>query len=436
MKKFTTKIAAGALATMSIASVAVGGVSTITADAAGKKTINVWTSADLTPQLKEMKKLNPSFFKTYKIKQTLVSYENFQTKLDNALKTGNKVDFVGLDAGFVAKYVSSGKLADLNKYGAKKADKDSYKYTKQIGTNGSQQVALAYQSAPGAMYYRTDLLEKYLGIKADDTADATAAFSSWDKVKEAAQTIKEKSGGKAYLFSSLEEIYNPAIQGKKKAWVKNNKLVIDKGMESSLDTMKEFVSNGWVKNVDAQSADWFAGMGSDDIVAYSLPSWGLFYWLAENAKSGAVNTVGKWHVTTGPQSYAWGGTYFGAVKGSKVEKGAAQLAIYLATNKKFLTTNAKANVDFSSDPKVNAKVAKTISSEKLEILGGQNPFPIYNKAAKKIDGSTVTKYDQAIQSLWIDNVVNPYANGKVTKAKAISNFKKAVSSQYPSITVK
>lgn len=423
MKK-VTKIALG-VATLMCATVLAACGNSASGSKSSSKNITLWTFTTMKPQIKEYEKENP---KGYKIKEVVIPYADFQTKLDKVLGTSKAPDMVALDAGFVSKYVDSGMLADLSSYGVKKATKDSFPYTLDIGKDNGKQVAISYQAAPGAVYYRASLLQKYLGIDPSDQTAAQQAFSSWDQVEKTAQTIKEKSDGKAYLFSSLQDIYMPVIGGRSEGWVKNKKLQIDPSMISSLDLMKTFVQNGWTKNTVGQSSDWFAGMSADDTVAYSLPSWGLFYWLQDYSKS----TSGDWRVIQGPQAYSWGGTWFGAVKGSKNQDNAAKLALYWSTNKKFQTWQASTNSDFVADQKVDKKVGKDKSTK---LLGGQNPYTVFSKSAPKINGKIITKYDQNIQTLWINDVINPYANGKTTEAKALSTFKADVKSAYPELNV-
>lgn len=397
---------------------------------AADKNISLWTFADMKPQIQEYEKENPN---GYKIKETVIPYADFQTKLDKVLGTSKAPDMVALDAGFVSKYVDSGMLADLAPYGVKKATKDSFPYTLDIGKNSSgKQVAISYQAAPGAVYYRSDLLQKYLGIAPDDQTAAQEAFSSWSAVEKTAETIKEKSGGKAYLFSSLQDMYMPAIGGRTEGWVKGNKLQIDPSLITNLNMMKTFVQQGLTQNTVGQNSDWFSGMSSNNVVAYSLPSWGLFYWLQDYAKG----TAGSWRVIQGPQSYSWGGTWFGAVKGTKDEANAAKLAIYWSTNKKFQTWQATANADFVDTQSVDKTVGDNFDGSKIKEnpLGTQNPYPIFSKAATKINGKIITKYDQNIQNLWINDVINTYCNGKESEAKAIATFKADVKSAYPSIT--
>ncbi|RZI48080.1 ABC transporter substrate-binding protein [Lactococcus kimchii] len=433
MNKFK-KVALASVAALAIISLAACGKSTSTSSKAvnassnldKKQTINVWTFTDLKPQLTELKKLKPNLT----IKEVVLPYANFQTKLDQVIGTSKGPDMIALDAGFVEKYVESGKLTDLAPYGVAKAAKANYKYTLDMGKNSKgQQVSISYQAAPGAYFYNTQVFSKYLGIQPDDIASAQKALSSWDQIEKTAQTIKEKSGGQAYLFSSLEEIYNPVIGARKEGWVsKDNKLQIDSSMLKSLDVMKDFVANKWTQNTSAQSGDWFTGMSNNTIGTYALPSWGMFYWLKDDSKG----TFGNWRMTQGPVSYSWGGTWLSAVKGSANEKGAAALSVYMSTDKTFQTWEAKTQSDFVAVSTVNNTVGKDAS---VKLLGGQNPYPIFNKVAKGINGKNQTQYDQNIQSLWINDVVNPYANGKVSKDKALKNFKNDVKSAYPSMTV-
>jgi ABC-type glycerol-3-phosphate transport system substrate-binding protein len=436
--KTSKKIALGVVALASASLLAACGSSNASgskaASAPSNKTITLWTFADMKPQIQEYEKENPN---GYKIQETVIPYADFQTKLDKVLGTSKAPDMVALDAGFVSKYVDSGMLADLAPYGVASAAKDAFPYTLDIGKDSSgKQVAISYQAAPGAVYYRSDLLQKYLGISPTDQTAAQAAFSSWSQVEKTAETIKEKSGGKAYLFSSLQDMYMPAIGGRTEGWVdSNNKLQIDPSLLTNLDLMKTFVEKGLTQNTVGQNSDWFAGMSSNNVVAYSLPSWGLFYWLKDYAK----DTSGSWRVIQGPQSYSWGGTWFGAVKGSNGEAlnaNAAKLAIYWSTNKTFQTWQASANTDFVDTQSVDTAVAAQYAKSPVSgsPIGTQNPYPVFSEAAKNINGKIITKYDQNIQNLWINDVINTYCNGKESEAKAIATFKSDVKSAYPEIT--
>jgi ABC-type glycerol-3-phosphate transport system substrate-binding protein len=392
-----------------------------------KQTIDLWSFTTVEPQIEYLKKALPNVT----IKETVIPYADFQTKLDQVLGTEDGPDMIALDAGFAKKYIESGTMTDLNAYDIDGLKKDLFDYTVKLGENAKgEQAALSYQASPGAYYYNTELFEKTLGIAPDDVEGAQKALGSWDAIKDTAKTIKEKSGGKEYLFSSLADIYEAVIGGRKEGWVKDNKLVLDPTLLDSLDYMKEFVDNKWTKNTAGQSDQWFVGMQDGTIGAYGLPSWGLFYWLKDYTTDAASKTANKWHVTEGPVSYSWGGTWLGGVKGSDNAEGGSALSIYWSTNKAINEWDVKENSDFVALKAVNEELGK---DAKVEILGEQNPYPVFTKAADGINGDTKTEYDQSIQSLWIDNVVNPYANGKVSKDKALDTFRNNVKAAFPEL---
>lgn len=79
------------------------------ADLNKKQTITLWSFTTMQPQIDELKKEKPNLT----IKQVVVPYANFQTKLDSVLGTDKAPNMVALDAGFVEKYVQSGKLTNL-----------------------------------------------------------------------------------------------------------------------------------------------------------------------------------------------------------------------------------------------------------------------------------------------------------------------------------
>ncbi|WP_261805890.1 ABC transporter substrate-binding protein [Lapidilactobacillus luobeiensis] len=404
-----------------------------TSDTKGK-TLKVWTFTD------DMKKIINKYYipahkdMDYKIKVTVVPFENFQTKLDPVLGTKNGPDLIALDASFVKKYVNSGKMADLSQVGIKSASKDTIGYVKKVGQDESgHQVALSWQATPGAFYYRASLAKSLLGVTTPE--EMQAKISDAASFTATAKEVKEKSNGKVFMVSSISDLFEPMIGARKDPWVVDNKLTIDKSMYDLMDMGKEFVSQKLTQDTTEQSSEYFSGMSSDNIFGYSLPSWGLFYWLQPNAKSSKTgnDTSGDWRVTTGPWEYAWGGTYLGAVKDSAMEKEAAKIAKWVATSASFQKKWAKDQNDFVS----NTKVVKEIEGDfKSDFLGGQNQYKQFETSAAGINGNLWTKYDQSIQILFVDNAVTPYSQGKVTKTEAIKNFKDAVQNAYPDVEIK
>lgn len=435
-KKFWKAAAGAAVITASMLTLAAcGSSSSKTSSSSTKgKTLQVWTFTT------DMKKIINNYYKPmhknldYKIKITVVPFENFQTKLDPVLGTKNGPDLIALDASFVKKYVDSGKMADLSQVDIASADKVTTKYVKQVGQDSSgKQVALSWQATPGAYYYRASLAKKYLGVTSPEQMQKKVATAA--DFTKTAEELKEKSGGKVFMTSSISDLFEPMIGARKTPWVVNDKLKIDSSMNSLMDMSKEFVSNKLTQDTAEQSSEYFSGMSSNNIMGYSLPSWGLFYWLQPNAKSSKTgnDTSGDWRVVKGPWSYSWGGTYLGAVKGSPMEHEAAKIAKWVATDAKFQKKWAKDQNDFVSNTKVVSEIEGDFSSK---FLGGQNQYKQFAESAKDINGDLLTKYDQTIQKAFVDNALTPYSEGKISKAAALKAFKDNVKNAFPDLTVK
>ncbi|MCX2456322.1 ABC transporter substrate-binding protein [Lacticaseibacillus nasuensis] len=437
MHKRIWKIASGAmLLTASMLTLAACGNSSANSSKSSTKgkTLQVWTFTT------DMKKIINNYYKPmhknldYKIKITVVPFENFQTKLDPVLGTKNGPDLIALDASFVKKYVDSGKMADLSQVGIKSASANTTNYVKQVGQDAKgHQVALSWQATPGAYYYRASLAKKYLGVTTPEQMQAKVSTAA--DFTKTAQEVNQKSNGKIFMTSSICDLFEPMIGARKTPWVVNNKLKIDKSMLDLMDMSKQFVSGKLTQDTTEQSSEYFSGMSSNNIMGYSLPSWGLFYWLQPNAKSSKTgnNTAGDWRVVKGPWSYSWGGTYLGAVKNSPMEHEAAKIAKWVATNPKFQTKWAKDQNDFVSNQSVVKKITPQFTSK---FLGGQNQYKQFAESAKDIDGNLLTKYDQTIQKAFVDNALTPYSQGKISKAAALKAFKDTVQNAFPDITVK
>lgn len=434
-RKFVLGLAAIAGAAMLLAGCGNSGSKSASDGSSTKgKTLRVWTFTD------DMKKIINDYYVPahkdldYKIKITVVPFENFQTKVDPVLGTKNGPDLIALDASFVKKYVTSGKMADLADVGIKSASKDTIKYVKDVGKDqNGKQVAMSWQATPGAFYYRASLAKQLLGV--NNPEEMQAKISDAASFTKTAEEIKEKSDGKVFMTSSTCDLFEPMIGARKTPWVVDNKLKIDKSMYDLLDMSKEFVSKKLTQDTVEQSSEYFSGMSSNNIFGYSLPSWGLFYWLQPNAKSSKTgnDTTGDWRVVTGPWQYSWGGTYLGAVKGSGMQKEAEKIAKWVGTNASFQEKWAKKQNDFVSNTKVVDKIAPEFKSE---FLDGQNQYKQFAESASGINGKLLTKYDQTIQKLFVDNALTPYSQGKITKDQAIKAFKENVQNAYPDLEIK
>ena len=366
-------------------------------------------------------------------------------------------DIFTLEAAFVKKYVNSDWTADLKDLGFTDDDfATCIPAMLQIGQNPEGvQKGLAWQSTPGALMYRADLAEKYLGVTTPEEFQEKVA--DWDAFLETAEELKEASDGACKMFCATGDIWNAYQYNRSEGWVVDGKLVIDDVLYDFLDLVKTAEEEDLYAKGMAWQETWFAGMnGTNEIMCYLLPTWGLHYTLKPNCVPGADGsmsdeelqklsdenggTFGKWRMVAGPVGYSWGGTWVGAnaakVAAADDAKKAAikELIRFFTLDPDFLYTYAKDSGDFVSN---NAVVDKIVAEGGTPnpFLGGQDHYSIFAQAANLANASTMTDYDEAMNKLWDDNVTQPYIKGEVDLDTAIANFKAAVSAQFEGIEV-
>ena len=366
-------------------------------------------------------------------------------------------DIFTLEAAFVKKYVNSDWTADLKDLGFTDDDfATCIPAMLQIGQNPEGvQKGLAWQSTPGALMYRADLAEKYLGVTTPEEFQEKVA--DWDAFLETAEELKEASDGACKMFCATGDIWNAYQYNRSEGWVVDGKLVIDDVLYDFLDLVKTAEEEDLYAKGMAWQETWFAGMnGTNEIMCYLLPTWGLHYVLKPNCVPGADGsmsdeelqklsdenggTFGLWRMVAGPVGYSWGGTWVGAnaakvAAADDAKKAAIKEVIrFFTLDPDFLYTYAKDSGDFVSN---NAVVDKIIEEGGTPnpFLGGQDHYSIFAQAANLANASTMTDYDEAMNKLWDDNVTQPYIKGEVDLDTAIANFKAAVSAQFEGIEV-
>ena len=290
-------------------------------------------------------------------------------------------DIFTLEAAFVKKYVNSDWTADLKDLGFTDDDfATCIPAMLQIGQNpDGVQKGLAWQSTPGALMYRADLAEKYLGVTTPEEFQEKVA--DWDAFLETAEELKEASDGACKMFCATGDIWNAYQYNRSEGWVVDGKLVIDDVLYDFLDLVKTAEEEDLYAKGMAWQETWFAGMnGTNEIMCYLLPTWGLHYTLKPNCVPGADGsmsdeelqklsdenggTFGLWRMVAGPVGYSWGGTWVGAnaakvAAADDAKKAAIKEVIrFFTLDPDFLYTYAKDSGDFVSN---NAVVDKIVA---------------------------------------------------------------------------
>jgi len=385
--------------------------------------LNIWSSGE------ELQRFVEGFNKIYPnitVNITVIPNKEFLSKLTPVLSGGQDVpDIFTGESDYVKYLVNAGVWDDLTQepYHAAEKLNDIWDYVKNVGTDDSGAVrALSWQTTPGSVIYRRDLAEKVLGVS--EPEEVSAYFSDYNKMLETAAAFKEND---ITMFGSWEDVMLMALSDRQQAWVVDGKLVIDAKMETFLDIVKEIYEKKYDLNVSQWDPEWIAGVESDNVFCYVLPTWGYSFMV----KANAVNTMGKWGLCEGPNPYINGGTWLGIYKDSPNKEAAWAFMEYVTLNSEALREYASLYGEYVVCKTADDALAQETGEENL---AGQNLYEFYNQVMAKNPNVTITEYDGQINTAY-KNAAKAYATGKVTKEEAITQFKEDVATAYPDLII-
>ena len=367
----------------------------------------------------------------------------YQNALDEALlaqkdaEADEKVDMFLIEADYALKYVDTEYTVDVVKDLGVSEDAlaQQYKYTKDIVTDGSGALkGASWQGCPAGMIYRRDVAKKV--FKTDDPAKIQEIFSDWDAFKEAAAKLKDAG---YQITSSVNDTYRVYSNNVSSKWVDGGKLNLDANIKKWVDDSKEMVDNGYTNTYDLWSSDWSKGFMMDaKVFSYFGPAWFIDFSMNSKNEDGSMNKDsvggnGKWALTQGPQGFYWGGTWICGANGTDNAAEVKDIIEKLTTDADIMTGIVKKDSDFANNQGAMEALAAD-KSFKNEILGGQNPLPIFCENIAKIDLSNLTAYDQTCTEEFQAAMKN-YFEGKATYDEAWELFTKNVTTKHPEVTV-
>jgi len=366
---------------------------------------------------------HPDFVFDYRVTES----STYQTKLDSVLSTGDGApDIYLIEADYATKYVNSDTSLNINEIGIDYAElADQYEYTYEFMMDDCGAIkALSWQSCPSGVFYNKTLAETWLG--SSDPVEVQKSFATWDAFLAMAQKINTDSAGTVKAISGLDDIWRPFLASRSTGWVVDGVINIDPMMDTYLDYAKTIKDEGLTFETAQWNTDWTANMSNSSVLSY----WGPM-WLAQNymgfdvnadgtLADGANPTTGDWDFCAAPVSFFWGGTWITASKYDNQKETTADIMRYftidpvsmskLAMDGQFVN-NIWVVSQMSDDPDFG-----------VNFLGGANPFDRMLLEAMRIDVSTVTANDQAINTIWA-SVVACYVNGDIaTVAEAKQQF--------------
>lgn len=388
-------------------------------------TLEVWGwTTDPEYQIEAFEKAYPNVTVNYTMIGT--DYDTkMQTIVDNRTE-GPDVFYA--DVKTVKNYIESDAWETLNADPYNIDVSDSEDYTVKLGSDSDGNVkALSYQATPGGFWYKRDLAKKYLGT--DDPDEISEMLSTTEGMLDVAEKLKAGSNGETHMFASYKDLWQFANYGMRSvAWIDGNKFQMDDYIPEFFDLAKTVRDNGYDAKIDTWSEAWYASCADDSVFGYAEPTWGLQYVI----QTGAPDSEGNWGIASMPAAYFNGGSYLGVYQESQNKELAAEYVKFVCTNKDFLAQYAKDKGDYTSLKSVNKEIADGGYEESW--CAGQNTFKFFSDQMDKINTDIVTKYDDTIGNLMLNNV-DLYLNGQLDKDAAIAQFKDDVASNYRRLDV-
>ena len=172
-------------------------------------------------------------------------------------------------------------------------------------------------------------------------------FNSLDNIVISSQEVKDYNSNWR-LFPNEDALRHFASQSNNpESWIDENGQLNPLRVETHktyIESMDAIYDQDKDVSLVSNIGEWFDGIGKEfedyqgtkyQTMAYSLPTWGLFYVIALNAEKvdadgntclpydagyDACEVKGNWGMASGPNSYYWGGSYIGIYEGSVIKE--------------------------------------------------------------------------------------------------------------------
>lgn len=356
-------------------------------------------------------------------------------KYNNMFQAGDDLDVYFVEADWALQFVNDDtKTAPLESLGFTDANfSEMYSYTDEIGksTSGVRKGA-SWQAAAGGFAYRTDLAEKYLGVKTPE--DMQKQIGDWDGFLAAAKKVSDASNKKTAFCDTLGGLWQVFAAGRTTPWVVDGSLKIDDSCKKFADIAKTLWDEGGVMKCDQWATEWLPAGQTDDVMGYFVSTWGFGDTIlcgAAGGKDGA--TYGKWNVCVGPQQYFWGGTWMVVnPKTDNAEEAQSFIKTFTVDDEQ-IKTYALDKPEYCNNTKVMADIISANQYKDtyvLNNLGGQNYFKVLDESVKGVNlKGLITPYDATIKTKFVKSVKESYLEGGKSWDDTVNDFKNAVSTE-------
>lgn len=336
---------------------------------------------------------------------TRLDVDSYYSQLDSLLKNGKKdIDIFIVDQDHLPKYLSSDLVLAIDSIGAVDTT-EMYYSTITDCTYDDELRALPLSLNPGVFLYNRTVARRALGT--DDPDEVQRMLGSWDSFLETADTVKARGyqimpnftdmfrafGGEAKRFTADDG--EACVSDAAVAWVNNALALYEAGECGSNDIW----SAGWAQGFTNQK---YLGMFACNWIAeYTLPG---------------MDDSGDWAVCRGPQAFSWDNNY--ALISARSDNMTDSLRVLerLCVNGDLHYSNGMII------PNNRLKFREDSLNTRLDPLGGQQPYSVYNEALNSIDTSIAGSAEDIDRSEAFVRAMSEYITGNCSFEQAMNNF--------------
>ena len=353
-----------------------------------------------------------------------------------AAQADDMIDLFVADGAYLRDYVESAYSLDVTGDIGITAEElaDQFPYTQQMATDSKGRLkAVTWQATPGVFAYRKSIAREVLGT--DDPKEVQKAVSDWEKFAETAERMKESG---YYMLSGYEDAYRAYADNVTSAWVEEGVLNIDQHLIEWAEQTREFVGNGCIHGTEQWSDEWMADhTGDGEVFGFFDSNWGIQYTFQSKAEGDdgseeeenddVTSASGDYAVCKGPEPFHYGGQWIIAAAGTDNRALAGSIMRKLTCDPQLMKKIAEDIHEFTNTVSGMTEIAE--SDYKVEVLGGQNPVPVYVEAAQALTLRHTTSYDEDL-GLGYRVTMHDYITGKTSLDEAIELFKKTAMNRY------
>ncbi|MDR0904337.1 MAG: ABC transporter substrate-binding protein [Ruminococcus sp.] len=355
------------------------------------------------------------------------SKELLDTLKDNEeLKSDERIDLFLTDFDYMRRFVESDYSLPLDSIGITADDTAKmYPYTIAYGSDESGAVkALTWFVSPDVFVFRRSIAEDCLFTGKANPDSMAEAIADWDTLTTTANFLYIAYSGRlpdnqAYqMFTSGAEFYRPFMQNTNEPLVTDNIFNYPERWHEFRRLHMLLTNRRYVGRVLPNTDEWRAEMRMDGMTLAFIGSKDFIDGvLTEEASSeGDDGTFGDWAVCRLPEQSVSGGVFLSAAKGSDNLDIAADII-------KAVTCNAETLRELDVIPNNMDLVEEYSKSDDYAsaMLGGQNPYSVFNAAAKDVPTTDMTEYND-FGRIYAYNEVGSYINRDIDGFDALETY--------------